>query len=177
MKKGLSLKTILKIYTLEDPTGKVMKAHLNNMDPRLIVKKYKEFIVEEFEKEGNVILKEGANYIFRAIAGQAPTPYFDEINAYIGVGDSSEPADKTQTGLLGLNVYYKKVQSGYPIIDEDSILYSAFYGSNEANFFWNELSIANGPSNDAVNLNRIVEPVGLKLFPQIRVAFITITTP
>jgi len=70
--------------------------------------------------------------------------------------------DPSQTGLQGTNKYYKIVDSGYPQISGTQIIFRATFGPNEANFSWNEWTVANGSSDAAVNLNRKVENLGTK---------------
>jgi len=177
MRGKINLTTITRVYSLVDPSGELRKELLNGADPLLLVKKYRCFIIEEFEKLGNTILDEGANFIFRAITGLNPTPFFDGQNTYIGVGDSDAPPDKSQTGLLGTNTFYKKVSEGYPIIENNSLLFATWFDYSEANFYWREWTIANGPSNEAVNLNRAVEDLGEKTPIMTRIMTVWLTTP
>lgn len=112
--------------------------------------------------EGNILLIEGINFIWRAVRGDAGLTFFNESNTYIGVGDGTTPESSNQTGLSGSNKYYKKVDSGYPTILDNRITFRATFNDNEANFTWNEWSVANGASDTAVNLNRKVETLGTK---------------
>jgi len=40
--------------------------------------------------------------------------------------------------------------------------WQATFGSDEANFTWNEITVANGNSDSAMNLNRKVQSMGTK---------------
>lgn len=120
----------------------------------------KPYIIERFKS--NVILDEGAAAIWRLLTGDTSVTPFDSNNSYIGVGDGTEPEDPSQTGLTGTNRYYKLVDSGYPMVSGRCIVFRATFGSDEANFQWNEWTIANGPSDDAVNLNRKQVSMGTK---------------
>lgn len=118
--------------------------------------------VEKVEVNGNILLIEGANFIWRAVRGDTGLTYFNEANSYIGVGDGTASASASQTGLQGTNKFYKKVDAGYPTITDNKITFRATFGGTEANFAWNEWTVANGPSDAAINLNRKVESLGTK---------------
>lgn len=118
--------------------------------------------IDKKEIAGNVLLIEGANFIWRAIRGDSGLTPFNEANAHIGVGDGSEPESRSQVGLTGANKYYKRVDSGYPVVADNKIIFRATFGPGEANFEWNEWTVANGSSDNAVNLNRRVEKLGTK---------------
>lgn len=117
---------------------------------------------EKVETEGNVFLIEGINFLWRMARGDAGLTPFNEANSHIGVGDGTASASPTQTGLQGANKYYKRVDAGYPIIADNKITFRATFDGTEANFAWNEWTVANGSSDDAVNLNRKVESLGVK---------------
>jgi len=119
-------------------------------------------LVETREVVGNVFLNEGINFIWQAVTGASGLTFFNSANSYIGVGDGTAAADPSQTGLQGTNKYYKIVDSGYPQISGTQIIFRATFGPNEANFSWNEWTVANGSSDAAVNLNRKVENLGTK---------------
>jgi len=119
-------------------------------------------LVETRQVVGNVFLNEGINFIWQAVTGASGLTFFNSANSYIGVGDGTAAADPSQTGLQGTNKYYKIVDSGYPQISGTQIIFRATFGPNEANFSWNEWTVANGSSDAAVNLNRKVENLGTK---------------
>jgi len=116
----------------------------------------------------NLLLNEGINEMWQLVIGDGGTP-FDDTNSYLGVGDSTVVADATQTGLQAVtNKIYKGMASGYPIAgtDEKAIWRSIFVGS-EANFDWQEFTVANGSSNVAKNMNRLVSNQGTKVAGQV----------
>lgn len=132
---------------------------------RCIVEKFRpggEEPYERLESRGNLALNEGLNYIWeRVCAGTGAA--LDAANAHIGVGDGTAAATADQTGLQGTNKLYKGMDSGYPIHGTDQkVTLKATFGTDEANFAWEEWSIANGGSDAAVNLNRKVESMGVK---------------
>jgi hypothetical protein len=116
---------------------------------------------EEVVFEHNDFLDQGVNLIWRAVNGQAVT-YFDNANAYIGLGDSNTAVSKSQTGLQGANRSYVGMDSGFPSISGRDTTFQATFGQSQANFAIEEFTIANGGSNSATNLNRKVQNLGTK---------------
>lgn len=128
----------------------------------LAVERYKENVTMDRIKIGNVSLVEGTTEVARLIGGIGTPTAFDESNAYIGVGDGDDVALRSQTGLQGTNKYYKSVESGYPTLTEERLEYYSLFDAGEANFDWQEYTLANGDSDSAVNLLRVVEDNGVK---------------
>ena len=56
------------------------------------------------------------------------------------------------------------MDSTYPQRTNQTAIWRATFGSADANFAWNEFTVANGNSDSAVNLNRKVENKGTKRF-------------
>jgi len=100
--------------------------------------------------------------LWRLAMGEAGLTPFGS-NSCIGVGDGTTAADPAQTGLQGTNKFYKQVDSGYPTVSGTSIIFQATFGDTEANFAWNEWTVANGCGDEYINLNRKVEPLGTKV--------------
>ncbi|MBS7658114.1 MAG: hypothetical protein QXL69_01075 [Candidatus Bathyarchaeia archaeon] len=124
-----------------------------------------ENLIEKKEVEGNLLLNEGINAIWTLVAGGTETAYSNS-NARIGVGDSNASADPTQTGLLGVNQYYKGMDEGYPTYGSgQKIVFRSTFGTNEANFAWNEVTVDNGAASGK-NLNRKVISLGTKTSDQ-----------
>jgi hypothetical protein len=120
-------------------------------------------------------LQEGTDLILGMIMGDTVTP-FDEANTYLGVGDSDTEAESTQTGLQATtNKLYKAMEASYPQLTGHTLVYMAVFDTDEANFDWNEFTIANGNSDLAVNLNRKVQPEGTKIIGQVWTLIMTIT--
>lgn len=124
---------------------------------------------ERYERvviDHNCFLNEGIDLLWSLGCGGAGTP-FDNANAFIGVGDSTEPADPVQTGLQALvNKLYKEMDDGYPEYGSDQLAtWRATFDAGEANWQWNEVTVANGDSDADVNLNRLVQTVGTKASP------------
>lgn len=121
----------------------------------------KPYEVSKFE--GNLLLNEGINEIWTILCSSGGTK-FDNSNAYLGVGDSSTAESASQTGLLAAtNKLYKAMDTGYPTYGTgQKATWKATFGGAEANFAWNEFTVANGNSDAAKNLNRKVSSQGTK---------------
>jgi len=144
-------------------------------DVERVLRFFKDVKVERREIHGNVFLTEGINFIWRMVTGEAGLTPFDENNSYIGVGNGTDPENASQTGLTGTQKYYKRVDSGYPKINGNQITFRATFNIDEANFTWNEWTVANGPNDNAINLNRKVEALGSKTSGQVWIMEITLS--
>ena len=123
--------------------------------------------IGESKIDGNLLLNEGINLLLSLLAGGAGTD-FGNTNAYLGVGDSSTAASASQTGLqAATNKLYKAMDASYPTYGtSQKITFKSTFTSAEANFDWNEFTVANGNSDAAVNLNRKVSTQGTKVSGQ-----------
>lgn len=122
---------------------------------------------EEIVFEKNLLLNEGINELFKVLCSNTGTR-FDESHAYLGVGDGTDAVSASQTGLQGSNVYYKAMDSGFPTYGtSQKATWQSVFAGDEANFNWQEFTIANGNSNSAKNLNRKVSSQGIKYFGQV----------
>lgn len=118
------------------------------------------FEVSEFN--GNLLLNEGITALQNLLVGNAETN-FGNANAYLGVGDSNTAEDPAQTGLqAATNKLYKAMEATYPQISGQKTTWRAVFGSTEANWAWNEFTVASGSSDAADNLNRKVSAQGTK---------------
>lgn len=112
--------------------------------------------------EENVLLNEGITVALQLICGIAATA-FSNANAYLGVGDSATAEAAAQTGLqAAVNKLYKAMSATYPQVAAQTATWRAAFTGAEANFAWNEFSVANGNSDAATNLNRKVSAQGTK---------------
>jgi hypothetical protein len=117
--------------------------------------------------EGNMLLNEGIGTLLLLLTGGTATA-FNNANSYLGVGDSSTAELASQTGLQAVtNKLYKPMEATYPTIVGQTITFKAVFSGAEANFAWDEFTIANGNSNSAVNLNRKVSAQGTKIAGQV----------
>jgi hypothetical protein len=124
---------------------------------------------------GNLLLNEGINLLWTLACGGSGTPW-NNANAYIGVGDGTASESADQIGLQGTNKAYKAMDSGYPTYGSNQqARWQSTFGSADANFTWNEITVANGSSDTAVNLNRKVQNLGTKASGTTWIAQLTIT--
>ncbi|MEM3616667.1 MAG: hypothetical protein QXJ31_01985 [Candidatus Bathyarchaeia archaeon] len=118
------------------------------------------------ESDHNCFLIEGMNAMWNLICGTASETQFNSANAYIGVGDGTAAESESQTGLQGTNKYYKGMATGYPKGPADAgdkkAVFRSVFASDEANFAWEEVTVANGNSDAAKNMLRIVASKGTK---------------
>jgi len=127
-----------------------------------VVRQFPEAFLGEESFEGNIALNEGLQLLINLIAGTGTGNPWNATNAYLGVGDGTTTEDATQTGLQGTNKQYKAMDSGYPTRTNQTCEWRATFGATDANFAWNEFTVANGNSDTAVNLNRKVVSKGTK---------------
>lgn len=117
---------------------------------------------EEKVIEGNVLLNEGIAELWDLAITTGATK-FDNTNAYLGVGDSATAEAATDTGLIATtNELYKGMETSYPSRSGQTVTWRSVFGSAEANFAWNEFTVANGNSDAADNLNRKTSSEGTK---------------
>ena len=128
------------------------------------------------EIDGNILLNEGIGALLDLLCGIGSPTTFSNANAFIGVGDSSTAESAAHTGLQApTNKLYRAMQSGYPSRSGQTVTFRAVYASADANYAWNEFTIANGNSDAAVNLNRRVSAQGTKASGQTWTVDVSIT--
>lgn len=117
---------------------------------------------ETVEIDGNLLLNEGIAVLAALLIGTGGTA-FSNAAAYLGVGDSATAAAASQTGLqAATNKAYVPMAATYPQIAAQTITWRGVFDGNTANYAWNEMTVANGNSDAAVNLNRKVSAQGTK---------------
>lgn len=126
--------------------------------------------------QGNLLLNEGINELWTLVAGGSATA-FSNANAYLAVGDSTTAESASQTDLQAAsNKLYKAMDASYPTYgSSQKITFRSTFGSSDANFSWQEFSVANGSSGTAKNLNRKVSNQGTKVSGQTWVLTLDIT--
>lgn len=152
------------------------KEHLN-WHPKWIIEKYNKDmeLYETEEIEGNLLLNEGITELLQLLIGGSATA-FNNANAHIGVGDGTTAASATQTGLIGTNKTYRPMDATYPQVSGQTVTFRATFGANQGNHAWREFTVANGSSDSAKNLNRLVEaPLRSKVSPDTWVVQLQIT--
>jgi len=168
-------KTIWQIHKFYDPDGLIAKLSQQGASIQELIEKFKDRFIGEEKFEGNIFLNEGINLIWTLVCGGSGTP-FNNANSYLGVGNGSTSEDASQTGLQGTSKLYKKVDVGYPQYGTDQkAVWRATFGGTEANFAWNEFTVANGSSDTAINLNRKVVSKGTKTSGSTWILTLTLT--
>lgn len=127
-------------------------------------KKLAGFAPDEIAMESqNIILDVGATEMLKLITGTGGTAY-SNANAYLYVGTDTTPENAAQGGVIatGANRAYAAMDTGYPTVNGRQMVFRASFGDTEANFAWNEASIANGNGTSAVAMNRKVSSLGTK---------------
>jgi hypothetical protein len=166
--------SITRVFMFKDPDGLVAKLGRNGVSADKLVEMFRDRFIGVKEVKGNVFLNEGIQFIWKAVTGQPGLTYFGS-NSCVGVGDGMQSADPSQTGLQGANKMYKQVDSGYPQLSGNSVIFQATFGSDEANFSWNEWTVANGCGDEYVNLNRKQESLGTKASGSTWILQVTLT--
>jgi len=157
--EGLNYKTIWKICRFKSEADRQAKVLYSDEEA---LNAFGAKQSSEFEQ--NLLLNEGINELWKLVCGTGGTQ-FDNAHAYLGVGDSNTaPDDATLTGLQATtNKLYKAMDETYPTYGTaQKATWRATFGADDANFSWNEFTVANGNSNDAKNLNRKVSAQGTK---------------
>ena len=114
-----------------------------------------------FEK--NLLLAEGIGEMLDLFCGLGSPTAFSNANAYIGVGDSTTAESAAHTGLqASTNKLYKAMAATYPQRSGTTVTFQAEFGGTDANFSWQEFTVANGNSDAAKNWNRKVSNQGTK---------------
>lgn len=137
--------------------------------------------------EGNLLLYGGVSCLWQCLigngtgtAGQTLT-FFNNGNAYIGVGDSNTAEAATQTDLqAATNKLRKAMDATYPQHTDATtsgaatITFRSTFGTSDANWAWQEWGIFNGSSGGRM-LNRKVVSLGTKTSAASWVFTVTIT--
>ena len=148
-----------------------------NWKPRWIIEKYNRNM-ELYETEvidGNLLLNEGITSLLTLLIGGSETA-FNNGNAYIGVGDGTTTATAAQTGLVGTNKTYRPMDATYPKVSNQTVTFRSTFGPTFGNHRWREFTVANGSSDSAKNLNRLVEaPLREKVAPDTWVVQLQVT--
>ena len=99
----------------------------------------------------------GWSGIASLLIGDGSVTAFNNGNAYLGVGDSSNSFVNTQTDLQATsNKLRKGMNTNYPSRSSNVITFQATFGTSDANWAWNEDGIFNAGSSGTM-LTRAVE--------------------
>lgn len=87
---------------------------------------------------------------------------FNTANARLGVGDSSTAFAASQTDLQAATNKLRKGLDSAPARTNNSVDYTATFGTADANFAWNELGLFNSASGDYMATRRTLTGFGTK---------------
>lgn len=107
----------------------------------------------------------GRDFIAQAIMNNSPT-FFDNSNAYLGVGDSTTAFAAAQTDLqASTNKLRKAMDATYPQRSSNVLTFRSTFATGDANFAWQEWAVFNASSSGTM-LSRKVESLGTKTSAQ-----------
>jgi hypothetical protein len=90
-----------------------------------VLKKYKDsHLIEVCVIEGNLIVNSGWQFILSRMISNENDP-LNNTNALLGVGNGTTPEDPQQTDLQGTSKYFKGMDTGYPVIQGNTIRFRA----------------------------------------------------
>lgn len=115
----------------------------------------------------------GKVHLATTLIGAAVTA-FNNANAYLGVGESTDAFDATETDLQGASKIRKGMEAGYPSRASNVLTFRSVFAAGEANFAWQEWGTMNASSADTM-FNRKVESLGTKTSAQVWQLTITLT--
>lgn len=131
------------------------------------------FNTSTFEKNG--LANAGINELLSLGMGTGATK-FDNANACIGVGDSTDVFDATETDLqAAVNKLRKGMEATYPTYgSSQKVTFKSSFGGSDANWHWQEFAVFNAAAA-ATMLNRKVSDQGTKTAGQTWVVTLEIT--
>lgn len=131
-------------------------------------------LYDELSIDGNLLMYGGASCQWQTLIGNGTATsgqtltYFNNGNAYIGVGDSNTAEAATQTDLQAAsNKLRKAMDATYPTHTDGttsgsaSVSFRSTFATSDANYAWAEWAIFNGSSGGRM-LNRKVQSLGTK---------------
>ena len=132
---------------------------------------------EVLEFDGNLLLNEGITNGLQLWTTTGTPTAWATGNAYIGVGDNSQAAANTDTGLIAAtNIKYNAMtNSSYPSVTGQTATWQSTFASADANFHWQEITVSTTSLNSGINLNRKVQDMGTKASGTSWVASLAIT--
>lgn len=123
---------------------------------------------------GNLLTYGGASNLIECLIGNGTgtgsltLTYFNNGNAYLGVGDSSSAVAATQTDLqASTNKLRKAMEATYPQHTDGttstaaSVVWKSSFSTVQANYAWNEIALFNGSTGGRM-LNRKLVSLGTK---------------
>ncbi len=125
----------------------------------------------------NAYVDTGGALLLDLLIGGAGT-VFNNANAHIGVGDSSSAVAAGQTDLLASsNKTRKAMDSTFPSRTGQVMTFKSTFGTDDANYAWNEMAIFNASSAGTMLCRSLVSSPFTKTSGISVVATYTLTVP
>lgn len=137
-------------------------AHVEGLPIKYLVDNF-ELMESPLRFPDNCLLNEGINTLWTLVAGTGATKW-DNGDAYMGVGDSNTAENASQTGLqASTNKLYKAMDASYPTYGSSQLAtWRSTFGTGDAIFHWQEITVSNSNSDAGMNLNRKAQDMGTK---------------
>ena len=103
----------------------------------------------------------GRDFIAEAVMNDTSPTFFDNTNAYIGVGNGTGVFGATQTDLQGASKFRQGMEATYPTRAANALTFRSLVGTADANYRWEEWAVFNAAAAGDM-LNRKVEYLGEK---------------
>lgn len=121
------------------------------------------------EFPGNILVNSGIQLTEKLLSGIATTPVFGS-SSYLGVGDGDTGSGPgvptvsvTDTNLYALaNNVRQVMDSGYPALNGNTLIWRATFASGTANFAWNEAGLFTAASGGTM-FNHKGQAMGTKI--------------
>ena len=133
------------IQKWNDPEGKIaneIKAGKITISEAKI--KYRENLIGEYVKYGNIILDDGATVILQLLTGVSGVNPYNSANAQICVSNNNTAPSASQTSLGGTSSACLPMNSGYPTVSGNTATFQATASTSTANFCWYTWGLFNG---------------------------------
>jgi hypothetical protein len=175
-KDAVSWKTNWRIDKFKDQKDTIAQAMQLGTPIEQAKTQFNHAFLETQKFASNIALNVGLQELIDIICGLGTPTKWDSTNSKIGVGDSNTAEAASQTGLQAqTNKTFKAMDLGYPIRSNQTVEWRATFGSADANYTWEEYTVANAAGEGAKNLNRKVASKGTKSLGETWVLSLQIT--
>jgi hypothetical protein len=159
----ISWKTNWRIDKFHDSEGQVEQALKSGLSSEMAISKFGQAFITTEKFDANLALNEGLQELIDIICGLGTPTKWDSANARLGVGDSNTSEAATQSGLqASTNKTFKAMDTNYPARTNQTVEWRATFGSDDANYAWEEYTVVNAATDAGKNLNRKAASKGTK---------------
>ena len=125
--------------------------------------------------DGNQLENVGINELFTILCSASSGTKYDNTNSYLGVGESTDAFDATDTDLQGSSKVWVAMDATFPTYGtSQKAIWQSTFGSAVANQAWEEFAVGNASDGGDI-LNRKVVSLGTKSVGQVWVLTLTVT--